>query len=392
MKKLLTSLAALLTLSSAAFAQVPVNPPAGGLTQATADARYCALAGCTMVGNISLPANGTLFFGAADASHVKIIASGAQLFFNLADNSGGTSATANNFISAGTARANDAVAVAAGGTTTGFLFSSTANFGLVAGSGVPTISMARGTLYLRSDGLPYYNTNGTTGWDQLAGLAATNTFTGAQTLSAALTYGGVTLSNAVTGTGNMVLSAGPTLTGTTNFATLTGTGAVTAYNATAIPASGTTGVGFSFSSTANLGIYFGSGAPTLTGSKGAQYLRTGTGTIYSNVDGSTNWIPASTQMMSPTTTTSTTYTWGASDAITYFNAAGTVTVTLPTAANFPHRVLYMKTITAQLLNSASSNVVPLTSTTAGTAILAATAGKWAVLVSDGTNWTQMAGN
>ena len=36
----------------------------------------------------------------------------------------------------------------------------------------------------------------------------------ALTLSAALTYGGVTLSNAVTGTGNMVLSASPTFTGT----------------------------------------------------------------------------------------------------------------------------------------------------------------------------------
>lgn len=36
------------------------------------------------------------------------------------------------------------------------------------------------------------------------------------TLSAALTYGGVTLSNAVTGTGNMVLSASPTFTGTIN--------------------------------------------------------------------------------------------------------------------------------------------------------------------------------
>ncbi len=38
------------------------------------------------------------------------------------------------------------------------------------------------------------------------------TVTGALTLSAALTYGGVTLSNAVTGTGNMVLSASPTFT------------------------------------------------------------------------------------------------------------------------------------------------------------------------------------
>ncbi len=44
---------------------------------------------------------------------------------------------------------------------------------------------------------------------------------GAVTFPAALTYGGVTLSNAVTGTGNMVLSAGPTFTGTAAFATVT---------------------------------------------------------------------------------------------------------------------------------------------------------------------------
>ncbi len=43
-------------------------------------------------------------------------------------------------------------------------------------------------------------------------LNGTNTWAAAQTLSAALTYGGVTLSNAVTGTGNMVLSASPTFT------------------------------------------------------------------------------------------------------------------------------------------------------------------------------------
>lgn len=40
------------------------------------------------------------------------------------------------------------------------------------------------------------------------------TLSRATTLSAALTYGGVTLSNAVTGTGNMVLSASPTFSGT----------------------------------------------------------------------------------------------------------------------------------------------------------------------------------
>jgi hypothetical protein len=41
---------------------------------------------------------------------------------------------------------------------------------------------------------------------------------GAITSSGALTYGGVTLSNSVTGTGSMVLSASPTLTGTAGFA------------------------------------------------------------------------------------------------------------------------------------------------------------------------------
>jgi len=45
-------------------------------------------------------------------------------------------------------------------------------------------------------------------------VAGTTALTGATTLSAALTYGGVTLSNAVTGTGNMALSASPAFTGT----------------------------------------------------------------------------------------------------------------------------------------------------------------------------------
>ena len=53
-----------------------------------------------------------------------------------------------------------------------------------------------------------------------SGAFTTLSATGATTLSAALTYGGVTLSNAVTGTGSMVLSASPTFTGTVTAATL----------------------------------------------------------------------------------------------------------------------------------------------------------------------------
>jgi len=74
------------------------------------------------------------------------------------------------------------------------------------------------------------------------------------------------------------------------------------------------------------------------------------------------------------------------------NGVASVTVTLPTASTNTGRSITIKTIAAFTVVSASSNVVPLTSATAGTAILAATAGKWATLVSNGTNWVIMAGN
>ena len=59
------------------------------------------------------------------------------------------------------------------------------------------------------------------------GVTGVTTHTGATTMSAALTYGGVTLSNAVTGTGNMVLSASPTFTGTISAAAITASGDIT---------------------------------------------------------------------------------------------------------------------------------------------------------------------
>lgn len=72
------------------------------------------------------------------------------------------------------------------------------------------------------------------------------------------------------------------------------------------------------------------------------------------------------------------------------NKASSCIVTLPAASAWTGRIVYFKTIQAQTLVSASSNVVPLVGGAAGTAILAATAGKWAKLVSDGSNWIVMA--
>lgn len=72
------------------------------------------------------------------------------------------------------------------------------------------------------------------------------------------------------------------------------------------------------------------------------------------------------------------------------NGTGSITITFPSAASWTGREVMIKTIAAFTVVSASSNIVPLIGGGAGTTILAATAGKWATLVSDGTNWIVMA--
>ena len=67
-------------------------------------------------------------------------------------------------------------------------------------------------------------------------------------------------------------------------------------------------------------------------------------------------------------------------------------VTLPAASLWTGREIMFKTIQLFALNSAASDVVPLAGGAAGTTILTGTAGKWATLVSDGSNWVIMAGN
>lgn len=74
------------------------------------------------------------------------------------------------------------------------------------------------------------------------------------------------------------------------------------------------------------------------------------------------------------------------------NGTATITVTLPDALMYSGRVITIKTIAAFTVVSASANVCPIDSATAGTAILAATAGKYARLVSDGANWITMDAN
>lgn len=103
----------------------------------------------------------------------------------------------------------------------------------------------------------------------------------------------------------------------------------------------------------------------------------------------TNWL-ADLSEEAPITVTASTVTVAALSDEYICNRAGTITVTLPAASDNPGRILRFKTIQAQQVDSASSNVVPIDSATAGTAILPATDGAWAQLKSDGSNWIVMA--
>ncbi|MBN8461613.1 MAG: hypothetical protein J0M01_02170 [Dechloromonas sp.] len=120
---------------------------------------------------------------------------------------------------------------------------------------------------------------------------------------------------------------------------------------------------------------------------------TGTATVTSYTDAREigRMTGAGSGTVAPVTKT-TAFTLGANENAVICNGAASITVTLPAASSWVGRQVRIKTIAAYTVVSASANVVPIDSATAGTAILAATAGKWAVLVSDGTNWVVMAAN
>lgn len=71
-------------------------------------------------------------------------------------------------------------------------------------------------------------------------------------------------------------------------------------------------------------------------------------------------------------------------------ASGNLTLTLPAATSWRGREIMVKNLRSSgTVISASSNVVPVDGTSAGTAILPAIAGSWVTLVSNGGNWVIM---
>ena len=127
------------------------------------------------------------------------------------------------------------------------------------------------------------------------------------------------------------------------------------------------------------------------GTERMRVTNTGTVGIGTTTNLSTLTVNGSFASKSPSTVNAATYTVAATDGSLRFTTTN-CTVTLPAPASFPGRVLYLNTITANSVTSASANVIPLGSNTAGTAILAATLGKFAMIQSDGTNWITMMSN
>ena len=80
--------------------------------------------------------------------------------------------------------------------------------------------------------------------------------------------------------------------GAVSSVSLSATSTATILRDFAIPAGGSVGAGYMFSSTSSFGTFFGSGAPTLTAAKGSLYLRsdgsTSSDRAYINI-GTTTW-------------------------------------------------------------------------------------------------------
>lgn len=134
-----------------------------------------------------------------------------------------------------------------------------------------------------------------------------------------------------------------------------------------------------------LGTYSTTG-PTLTRTTIFSSSNSGSAVTFSGTVNVFVTFPSEIVSTSPVTVTTSTYTVGTTDVWIINNYAGTMTVTLPTAASYSGRVLNFQNYQAYTVVSASSNVVPIGGGSASTAILNAIVGDQCTLVSNGTNW------
>lgn len=132
-------------------------------------------------------------------------------------------------------------------------------------------------------------TNASITADALTGFSTSNTGT---IYGISVTTGSI--SSALSLTSTFSVTGATTLTGAVSAgSTISSVGQLSVQTSTAPPAAGATTSGIKVSSTANFGIFWGSGAPTFSAAQGSVYIRTdGSSTstrLYSNTTGSTTW-------------------------------------------------------------------------------------------------------
>lgn len=147
----------------------------------------------------------------------------------------------------------------------------------------------------------------------------------------------------------------------------------------------------SFNSATQITFHTAANNTTLTGTERMRIDSSGNVGIGTTTNLSTLTINGPIAPKGPTDVNAATYTVQTTDSSLRFTTTN-CTVTLPAAASFPGRILWLNTVTANSVTSNASNVIPLGSNTAGTAIFAATAGKFAMIQSNGTNWVTMMSN
>ena len=141
-------------------------------------------------------------------------------------------------------------------------------------------------------------TGNITGGNIISANVNSTIFTGTTVSVAGNVTGGNLITGAAISAASVSASANITGGNVLSGAVVSAVGAATILSGTAVPAGGTAGAGYKFSSTANLGVFFGSGVPTLSAAQGSLYLRTdGSSTstrMYINTNGATTWTAVTT--------------------------------------------------------------------------------------------------
>jgi hypothetical protein len=304
------------------------------------------VAGGTGLGTI--PTNGQLLIGNGTGYALNTLGTGAGISVT---NGAGTIVVANTGVLSNLAGTGISVSGATGNVSignTGVLSWSGGSTGLTPATATTGAVTLAGTLVIANGG-----TNG----------AATPT-------AGAVAYGtGTAYGFTAAGTAGQVLtSAGA---GVPTWTTPAG-GTVTAVSV--VSANGFAGTVATATTTPAITL-----TTTITG------LLKGNGTAISAAVANTDYVPLSTVI-----TKTADYTITGTDTWIINNKTGSaLTLTFPAASSWTGRYITVKNMQAFAVNSASSNIVPIDSTSAGTAILLGVVGNWATMVSDGTNWIIM---